>query len=181
MVASLAEARSHNVQPEVFLRHYRDIRKAKAAHADTGMEIARLKKSAKSAGIDLDALKMLEKFADLDEQEAEMQLSHLMVYAQWIELPLHTQLNMFKAPVLPVPHPESAREHHDFLASEAGMKAGKTGDMRTANAYAAGTSEYVAWDKAWTKGNKVWLKGQAKIAGRMGRNGAAARGNGAAE
>lgn len=173
MAANLAEARAHNVPPEVFLRHYRTIRDAKQAHADTGMAVARAKKAAKASGVDLDALKMLEKFADLDTDEAEMQIRHLQLYAKWIELPIGTQLGMFAAPTPPDPNPEATAAHREWTAGEAGMAEGKSGGLRTANTYPAGSAEHVAYDKAWTKGNKVWLKGQEKIAKEMGANAAA--------
>jgi hypothetical protein len=166
MAANLAEARSHNVPPEVFLRHWREIREAKNAHADTSTAVARAKKSAKSAGVDLDALKLLEKFADLDTDEAEVQLRHLFTYAKWIKLPLGTQTEMFQAPE---PKPDVAQEHADWEAGEAGIAAGKSGLKRTVNPYKAGTSTHVAWDRAWL-GGKEWLKEQAKLAGDLGRN-----------
>jgi hypothetical protein len=165
---SLAEARSHNVRPDVFLRHYREIRDCKTAHHDTGMALARAKKSAKGDGIDLDALKLLEKFADLDTDEAEMQLSHLRQYAAWIELPIGTQLDAFgqhKAPSLA--ETEKQRAH---TARSDGEAAGKAGHERGTNRYGPGTAGYVAWDKGWLKGNKTWLAGQKSLAGDLARN-----------
>lgn len=187
---TLAEARAHNVPPEVFLRHYREIRDLKDAHAETGTAVARAKKAAKAAGIDLDALKMLEKLADLDTDEAEMQLSHLQIYAKWIELPVGMQGNFFGQPEAAAVPPEAAAEQAEWDASDGGKQAGAAGHARDTNPYPPGSGMYVAWDKSWSAANKAWLKGQKKIAGEMGPkagNGAAAsrkRGrprNGAAE
>lgn len=165
---SLAEARSHNVPPDVFLRHYREIRDAKTAHADTGMALARAKKSAKGSGIDLDAFKLLEKFAELDTDEAELQLSHLRQYAAWIELPIGTQLDAFGAHSKPS-EAETAKQHA-HTARQDGEAAGKAGHERQANRYGPGTAEHVAWDKGWLKGNKIWLIGQKSLAGDLARN-----------
>lgn len=167
MAASLAEARTHNVPPEVFLRHYREIRDLKGAHAETGMAVARAKKAAKGAGIDLDALKMLEKLADLDTDEAELQIAHLQAYAKWIELPIGTQIAMFGQPETPAVNPEAADEHREWQAADDGATAGQAGHLRDTNPYPTGSAVHVAWDKSWVKGNKVWLAGQKKIAGEM--------------
>lgn len=166
--ASLAEARTHNVPPEVFLRHYREIRDTKQAHSDTGMAVARAKKAAKAAGVDLDALKLLEKLEDLDTDEAEMQLRHLQIYAKWIELPVGSQLNFFGDPEAPQVKQQTAAEQREWNAGEAGNQAGRNGHERGTNPHKAGSPEQVAWDKAWAKGNKVWLKGQTKIAKELG-------------
>jgi hypothetical protein len=80
---SPAEAPSHNVPPDVFLRHYREIRDLKRAHADTGMAVARAKKSAKSAGIDLDALKLLEKFAVGHERDINPNTAGSAEHVAW--------------------------------------------------------------------------------------------------
>jgi hypothetical protein len=167
---SLAEARSHNVPPDVFIRHYKEIRETKHAHHDTGMAVARAKKAAKADGIDLDALKLLEKFADLDTDEAELQLQHLRQYAAWIELPIGSQLNFFADAKAPTANPQ-AEEFREWSAGGVGFDAGKAGHTRDTNPHRAGSAEYVAWDKSWSNGNKAWLKGQKQIAGQMKANG----------
>lgn len=172
-MAGLAEATSHNVPPATFLQHWREIRTCKDAHADTGMALARAKKAAKSAGIDLDAFKLLEKFNDLDTDEAEMRLRHLRIYAKWIELPIGTQIRMFGEADDPIPEPDATviQNQRDFNAAEAGMGAGKSGELREANPHVPGSSEHVAWDTSWRKGNRIWLKGQQRIAAEMGPRG----------
>jgi hypothetical protein len=180
MAQTLADARSHNVPPDTFLRHYRDIRDCKDAHHDTGMALARAKKAAKADGVDLDALKMLEKLADLETDEAEIQLRHLREYAAWIDLPIGAQLDMFGKP--PQPDAEAAEKQREHNAKLQGKSAGESGQLRGDNPYDAGSPEHVAWDRAWTSGNKVWLKGQKSLAGDLARNarsGRRKRGNGA--
>jgi hypothetical protein len=149
------------------LRHYREIRDAKEAHADTGTALARAKKAAKGDGIDLDALKLLEKFADLDTDEAELQLRHVKQYAEWLKLPIGAQLDAFGPAAIPKVSPEEDQKQRDWTARQAGEAAGKAGNERQVNPNSPGTSEHVSWDKAWLKGNKVWLKGQEKIASEM--------------
>ena len=97
MVASLAEAMSPNVPPEAFLKHYRAIRDATRSKEDAVMALARTKKAAKGDGIDLDALKDLERLAKLDDDEAEVRLRHMHQYAVWANLPIGTSARCLRA------------------------------------------------------------------------------------
>ena len=166
--ASLAEASSHNVPPAVFLKHYRAIRDLKDAHAETGMAIARAKKAAKNDGVDLDALKIIEKWSDLDVDEAELQLKHVRIYAQWLKSPLVTQLAMFAEPEAPPVDDKSDEEQREWVAGGRGFDAGEAGHERDTNPFGAGSFEHVAWDKSWGRGHKVWLNAQKAIAAEMG-------------
>ena len=174
--ASLAEASSHNVPPEVFLKHYREIKQAKDDHADTGMAVASAKKSAKNDGIDLDAFKWLEKLAKLDPDEAEMQIKHLQTYAGWLKLPIGTQLAMFAQPEPATVDAKAAAEHAEWEARDQGSAEGKAGHERGDNPNLLGSPEYAAYDRGWLEGNKLWLKGQKQIASEMAPK---ANGNGA--
>jgi hypothetical protein len=178
MVANLAEAKSHNVAPEAFLKHYRTIRGAKDDHAATGTALARAKKAAKADGIHLDALKWLEKLADLETDEATVQMRRLSLYARWIELPVGTQLAMFEDTEQSMPSQEALDDQREWDAGDAGNAAGMAGHMRVDNPHPPGTLPYAAWDKAWIKGNKVWLAEQGKIAKRLQDNAKAAGDNG---
>lgn len=166
--ASLAEASSHNVPPAVFLKHYRTIRDLKQEHAEAGTAVARAKKAAKNDGVDLDALKIIEKLADLDADEAEMQLKHVRIYAQWLESPLVTQLAMFAEPVPEPVDDKTAEEQREWVAGGRGFDAAEAGHERGINPFEAGSFEHVAWDKSWTRGHKIWLNAQKAIAAEMG-------------
>lgn len=165
VATSIAETRSHNVPPDTFRRHYREIRDAKDQHHDTGMAVARAKKAAKADGIDLDALKMIEQLAKLDQDVVELLLRNVGLYAGWLELPIGTQANLFGPP-------ETGNgkdpKHIEWEATNAGILAGTKGEERNTNRHKAGTLEFAAWDKGWLRGNKDWLKGQEKIAKQMG-------------
>jgi hypothetical protein len=156
MVANLSEARSHNVAPELFLKHFREIRDCQRAHEDSGMALARAKKSAKTSGIDMDALKMLERLAKKDDDEVEVQLRHAREYAVWLDMPLGTQLGLF-APKL-VDLPVAAVKHGTketqkiWEAGAQGLKAGRDGEGAMDNPYPAGTPGFVEWSKQHTLG-----------------------------
>jgi hypothetical protein len=174
MVSSLAEAQSHNVPPETFLRHYRTIRDCASAHKDTGMALARAKKSAKGAGIDLDAFKVMQGFAKLDSDEAELQFRNLIRYAKWAEIPLGTQADMWGEDSYAKVPDEALADQREWEAGDAGLSAGRAGRKRTENPYsgqdAASSREHAAWDREWAKGHKTWLAGQKMLAGELGAN-----------
>jgi hypothetical protein len=146
------------------------MRDLKREHKDVGMAVTRAKKAAKNDGIDLDALKWLEKLAELDTDEAEMQLRHLQIYAKWIKLPIGMQSNMFGEPEAATVDAKAAAEQREWQAGDDGLEAGKGGRDRDENPHHAGSAEHVAWDKAWTKGFAVWTKGQKKLAGELAAN-----------
>jgi hypothetical protein len=173
MVEGIAAAIAHNVRPEVFLKHYRSIRDCSSAHKATGSDLSLAKKSAKSDGVDLDALRMLEKLAKLDGDEADLILRHLSAYAQWAEMPWGSQAELFGMPKVP---PEEAQKQREYEAAEEGKRAGKAGEPRENNRYSEpGSPEFVAWDKAWKKASAAFNREQKAIADQMGRN----AGNGA--
>jgi len=168
--ASLAEARSHNVPPDVFLKFYREIRGLKDEQAEAAAAVARAKKAAKAAGIDMDAFKWLEKLANLDDDEAEMQIKHLQTYAQWLKLPIGSQLDMFGKPEPEQVDAAAAAEQAEWEAGTAGHKAGAAGHQREDNPYDAGSVEFVAWDTAWMAGYAGWMKVQKSLAADLGAN-----------
>jgi hypothetical protein len=169
-MASLAEARTHNVPPEVFLKHYRAIRTLKDEQADAAAAVARAKKAAKNDGIDLKALKLLENLAKLDNDEAEMLLRHTEQYAKWIMLPIGMQGDFFGKPEPATVDAQTAQEQREWQAGQNGTTAGKGGHEREDNPYDVGSAEHVAWDAAWTNGHAAWMKGQEKIAGELAAN-----------
>lgn len=184
MAESLAEARSHNVGPEVFLRHWRDIRDAKNAKDDAGMGHTRAKKAAKQAGINLDAFKLVEQFADLDTDEMELLLKDVIAYSKWLKLPIGTQMEMFAKPDVAMPNDAAAAQHAEWEAGQDGLAAGQNGHERDTNPCEPGSAEHVAWDKQWAKGNKQFMREQTARADKLGENagrGRRAASNGKAE
>jgi hypothetical protein len=164
-----AAAESANLTPlssKSFSQHYRTIRDAAREHEETAMALARAKKAAKKDGVDLAALKMIERFAKLETDEAETLMRHTMQYAAWLEMPIGTQPSMF--PDADAPDDEVTSENRAYAAEEAGFEAGKAGKHRVDdNPYAAGTELYARFDKGY-------LRGQKTIADRLGKNAKAA-------
>ena len=157
--ASLAEARSHPVEADVFLKHHRHIAEAKREHEDAGTALARAKKSAKNASIDPEAYKFLERLRKLEDDEQTVILDHVLLYAGFLKMPIGTQFSLIDAPKLPKPPKgkgakveEAEAEHVEWEAGEAGLLAGRAGEAAESNPYVPGTNLFVAYDKAHRSG-----------------------------
>ena len=160
MVASLAEAMSPNVSDRRRSSSILAIRDATRSKEDAVMALARTKKAAKGDGIDLDALKDLERLAKLDDDEAEVRLRHCIEYAVWANLPIGTQLDAFGQHQIPKPKQKAEVEHQQWTASDAGYRAGRSGRPRDDNPHEPGTEAQCHWTNGW-------LAGQRQIADTM--------------
>jgi hypothetical protein len=167
----IAAAIAHNISPAVFLKHYRAIRDAETEHKSTGSAVQTAKKAAKSDGVNLDALRLLTKLNKLDSDEAELQLKHMITYAGWAGLPLGSQLDMFGGKTTTEVPEDEAEKQREFNATEEGKRASEGGQPRDSNPHAdAGSPEFAAWDKAWLKANRKFMKQQQAVAEEMGAN-----------
>ena len=151
---SLAESKSPKLNPAVFTKHYRKIRDLKVQQDDVSSELRLAKKAAKTDGVDLDALRLMEKLAKLDDDEAELQLRHMHQYATWLKMPLGTQFGLFGTTVAPKGKelPDEDGEADDFDGAEveeAGAEACKHGVTRSSNPHSVGSKPFAAWDKGW--------------------------------
>lgn len=170
--AGLSSALSHNVRPEVFLNHWRTIRDLEAEHKRTGSAVQTAKKAAKGDGLDLDAMRLLSGLSKLDTDVAEMRIRKTFAYAAWLEMPIGSQTAMFPdAKPDPVPA-EATEKHREWVAGDAGRKAGEAGHPRETNPYSAapGSFEFAAWEKSWKRGHAGFTKNQKTIAQEMGEN-----------
>ena len=101
--------------------------------------------------------------------KAELQIKHLQIYAGWLELPIGMQLDMWGKPAAATVDAKAAEEQREWAAGGKGYEAGEAGHERETNPHEPGSAEYAAWDKSWARGHKVFLNGQKKIAGEMGK------------
>lgn len=169
MVANLAEAASHPVSPETFLEHYRHIRDATRAKDDASMALARTKKAAKTDGMDMFALKLVEQLSKLDNDEAEIRLRNFTHYARFLNKPYGTQLSMFDSD-LPEATAKAREEHAIWEAGQAGLRAGQEGHRADFNPHPPGTEKHVTWHRNWKTGYDSFTASQAEIASEMSDN-----------
>lgn len=147
MVASLAEAKSHNVPPAIIQSYWRQIREAKRAQDDANAGLARVKKAAKGAGIEMSAIKTLEGLSKMDDDVLEVHLNKTFEYASALGMPFAKQLSMFATSEAPAVSDREMEEHKTWEAGDQGLKAGRDGEPASANPWPLGSAGYVAWSK----------------------------------
>ena len=151
-MSSLAEARSHSITPEQFLRHDAEIREAKREKDDAGTAFARARKAAKNGAVDLKAYKFVEQIRSLDDDEQIVVMRHMVEMLSWLEMPIGTQFSLIDAPKTPKPKPSAKAAHSVWAAGEAGLLAGREGDPADSNPHQAGSEQHVAWARKHLEG-----------------------------
>lgn len=153
MVASVAEAGSHNVPPALIQSYWRKIREAKRAQDDANAAMARVKKDAKNGGLEMKSIKLLETLSREDDDVLEVVLGKAIDYAKVLGMAFAKQLSLFAGERTEpdVSHAEMEK-HKEWEAGEAGLRAGRDGDAASANPYPLGSPGYVAWAKQHTAG-----------------------------
>ena len=160
------------VKPETFLGHWREMRDAKDEAGGAATEVARRKKAAKRAGVDLDVVKVVEKLADMEDDERQSFLAKVETYCSWLKLPL----GAFSAGIKVEEPKESSREAFArWQAGQDGHKAGLEGAPKDANPHRNGSPLFAEWAKKWKIGFDA---NQRKIAAKM-KNGTGAPRKGA--
>lgn len=153
-MAAKLESRSetNGVAPEDFLRHYRAIHDAKRAKEEAAAAYQAARHSAKAAGVDMDAMKIVEHLSSLDDADAELRMRETLRYAAWMGLEIGTQADMFgDAPEIELVGKVSA-QHAEWKAEQDGYKAGKGGEPRDNCPIAATSPLHPAWNRGWREG-----------------------------
>jgi ribosome modulation factor len=143
---------SNTLTPNDLLQIQTELRAAqRAIDAATGSKRAILKR-AKGMGADLQALALLQRFARMDEDEAQALAKTFIKYATWAELGAWSQAEMFAA--IPADGPtEKAREQHDVArAYDDGYHTGKDAGDIDANPHAHGSEHHQQWVVGWHAG-----------------------------
>jgi hypothetical protein len=151
-MTSVAETREHTLSPEQFLHHDTEMRAAKREKDDAGTALARVKKAAKNAAIDLKAYRFVEQLREMDDDEAAIIMRHMFQMMSWLEMPIGTKFSMIDAPKVPPVKAKAKQQHAVFLAGEAGLKAGREGESADANPHTEGSEEHVVWAKRQREG-----------------------------
>jgi hypothetical protein len=154
---SLAQAQSHTLPPETFLAHDQAIRVAKREAEDANAALARAKKAAKNAAVNMTAYKVVQIFDKLDDDEQPVVMGQIVAYMRHRGMPVGTQYSLLDAPQVPPPGKpgKPGREVTApavFDASEAGLRAGRAGDSASSNPQDPGSEEHVAWARSHSAG-----------------------------
>jgi hypothetical protein len=152
---SLADAKSPDVKPDTFLKHFRAMREVARRKEDIAMAMNGARKAAKTDGVDMAAVKLVEKLAKYDPDEVDVLLRHARDYANWANLQIGSQLSLFAAPAI-IQVPQAAQEAHtEWSADDAGYDAGRRGMLRDDNPHDPGSAQFTSWDKGWLRGLKA--------------------------
>ncbi len=152
MAEKLAPPVTSNLTPNTFLGLYREIATAqREIEAATGRKRAILKR-AKGAGVDLDALALMQRLANLEPEDAEMRLRNLVRYSHWADMQIGAQADLFGATDDQHPNDKARGEHLEFQADDAGYRAGYAGDAIDTNPHQAGTPVFDRWRQGWHNG-----------------------------
>lgn len=133
-------------------------------------------KSAKAAGIHIDALRRAIKDADRGAEELKLETQNYLRMVNLFNMPM-TQADLFPADAAPPldPSSEEGRKQAVFDAGLQGLRAGKAGFLISDNPYhqTEDNAEHVAWVEQWHAGQAFAVaKGLTpKVAGRRAANG----------
>jgi hypothetical protein len=153
MRQTLSDAKSHNIEPATWQKHFQAICDAKRKHRETGEIVSAAKKAAKDAGIDMKVLKLTEDLAALESDEATERMRNLCQNMIWLGKPIGSQGELFPTPMAASETVDA--EQQAWEASEAGYEAGRTGARRGANPFPPGSGLHVAWDVSWIRGQET--------------------------
>lgn len=142
------------IEPELFLSRYRTVadshRNAEEAKAALKAEI----NISKSIGINIKAMKILEKLRKMEPREAQAAFRDVIRYARWLGLNFLDQEDMFDAA-----NESTAGLTAKVVATQAaweagwkGYDAGKSGVPLDENPYAPGTETHQRWASEWHDG-----------------------------
>lgn len=142
---------SDGVSQVVLLKHYRDIKQKKLLLDQASAEYRLARKQAKSDGVDLAAMAMIETLDNLDTEDAALRLKHVQIYAGFLNKQW-AQGDLFAVSDGPKPDPKLQEQASLADAEEDGQKCGMAGNSETLNPHKAGTEIFARWAKGHKNG-----------------------------
>ena len=153
------------IEPEVFLSNHRRISDWQLRvdeYKATGK--ARLN-SAKAAGINLQAYKLVRKLAKMERGDAERLIRDVLLYSKFLDLGLGDQLDLFggqENSALAGLTAQVVSEHKGWEAERAGYEAGKTGEPSDNCPHQPGDELHQRWMVGWHDGNAYRKEAEAR-------------------
>jgi ribosome modulation factor len=147
------DAGSNGVDAETFLVWLGKIEQEKALVEKARKRYGKIWKLALNAGICRKDLEMVMRFADQDPDAVLRTLSNIKQYAQWMDVPIGTQLSIFEIPSSSILSNAELGER----AYRAGYVAGITGKNPDTEAYPADNEHHQRHMEGWHAGQKILL------------------------
>jgi ribosome modulation factor/uncharacterized protein (UPF0335 family) len=142
------------IEPEFFLKRFRDISdKALTAEEYKAAWKAEME-AAKSSGVDIKALKLVNMLRKMDTRVAQAMLRHTILYLRWLGLNLLDQEELLDSagPSTTGLTEQVIATHAAWEAGHQGYKAGKAGHPIDTNPYPPGTETHQRWAAEWYDG-----------------------------
>lgn len=147
------EAGSNGVDAETFLVWLGKIEQEKAIAEKAKKRYGKIWKLALNAGICRKDLEMVMRFADQDPDAVLRTLANIKQYAQWMDVPIGTQLSIFEIPTSSILSSAELGER----AYRAGYVAGITGKNADTEAYPSDNEHHQRHMEGWHAGQKILL------------------------
>ncbi len=144
-----------SVAPEIFLVLYRAMKEAKRRKDEAAAGFAAAKARAKEAGVDMNALKIMEHLSGLDDAEADIRMRQTMRYCEWVGMPFAVQTDMFAQLGNNMIATKLAAEHQEWEAEQSGYNAGKAGDSVDNCPHNPGTALAERWRVGFRDGAEM--------------------------
>lgn len=148
-----AKPGSNSVDAETVLVYLGKIQQEEAKVALAKKRLNKAWKLAINAGIVRKDLELVRKFSDMDADTVLGTLQRIKQYAQWLEVPIGSQMSLFEIPSSGILSSDELGER----AYRAGYVAGVTGKNPDDQAYPADNEFHQRHMEGWHAGQKVWL------------------------
>lgn len=143
---------TNGLAPERFLHLYREIKDTKRLKDEAAAAHKAAREAAKAAGMDMNALKIVEHLASLDDADAELRMRETLRYAAWMGLEVGTQTDLFGGDGGPKLTDKIVGQHAEWKAEQDGYDAGKAGKPRDDNPLPGASPLRARWDAGWHDG-----------------------------
>lgn len=157
--------RPTTLEPEIFLSQHRRI-------SDWLLKADEFKASGKAAlntakatGVNLDAYKMVKKWAKQDREQVEKNLRDALLMARLLDLGLFDQMDLFASETNSALSGLTAKvmtDHKEWEAERAGYDEGKSGSPLDNNPHAPGSPLHERFIVGWHGGNAFQQQAEAR-------------------
>lgn len=153
MAKRLDHNESGGLDPNTFLRLYRELRQARGPMETAIANFRVALKRMKDGGVDTFALSVLEKLTKVEEEQASLHIRNLFRYADWTGANVGLkQPDLFGGTDDQAPDEDAVSLFTDQKAEENGYRTGRARDGAENNPHEPGSSQHAAWARGWHRG-----------------------------
>lgn len=141
------------VEPEFFLKRYRDIADAKRDTEEAKQLWKAELHAASGSGINVKALKLCDKIRKMAPVEGQAYIRETILYLHWLGYNVLEQEVLFADQATAGLTDDVVSTHRAWEAGRAGYEAGRAGTPLDANPFKPGSEEYARWSTEWRDGS----------------------------